>query len=100
MVRPLQRHELERRWLFTVTERGVRTPEEGTMERIIERLRDAAVIAAVAVTVALMTGCEKGPVQKAGERVDRALDQEPVIGKGPVERAGKKVDKAVDEVKR
>jgi hypothetical protein len=32
--------------------------------------------------------------------VDRALDQEPLIGKGPVEKAGKKVDKAVDELKR
>jgi hypothetical protein len=70
------------------------------MNGIIDRLRDAAVIAVVAATVALVAGCEKGPVQKAGERVDRALDQEPLIGKGPVEKAGKKVDRAIDDVKR
>src|SRR5258706_6532678 len=45
-------------------------------------------------------GLRKGPVQKTGERVDRALDQDRVIGKGPVEKAGKKIDKAVDDVKR
>jgi hypothetical protein len=39
-------------------------------------------------------------MQKAGERVDRALGQEPLVGKGPVEKAGKNVDKAVDDVKR
>jgi len=66
----------------------------------MERLRDAVVIVAVAAAVALVAGCEKGPVQKAGERVDRALDQDRVLGKGPVEKAGKKVDKAIDEVKR
>jgi hypothetical protein len=54
------------------------------------------VVAALATAV----GCEKGPVQKAGERVDRALGQEPVLGKGPVERAGKDVDQAVDDIKK
>jgi hypothetical protein len=39
-------------------------------------------------------------MQKAGERVDRATGQEPLIGKGPVEKAGKNVDKAVDDVKK
>jgi hypothetical protein len=63
-------------------------------------LRNGVVIVAVAAAVAMAAGCEKGPVQKAGERVDRALDQDRVLGKGPVEKAGKKIDKAVDEVKR
>jgi hypothetical protein len=49
------------------------------------------------VTVA---GCEKGPVQKAGEKVDEALDQDKLIGKGPAEKVGDKVDEAVDDVKR
>lgn len=66
----------------------------------MEKLRDAAVIAMVAAALALVAGCEKGPAQKAGERVDRALDQDRLFGKGPVEKAGKKIDKAVDEVKR
>jgi hypothetical protein len=65
----------------------------------MERLRAAVIVVAVAVGVALVAGCENGPAQKAGERVDRALDQDRVFGKGPVEKAGKKVDKAVDEVK-
>ncbi len=67
---------------------------------IMERLRNGVIIVAVAAAVALMAGCEKGPVQKTGERVDRALDQDRVLGKGPVEKAGKKIDKAVDDVKR
>jgi hypothetical protein len=66
----------------------------------MERLRNGVVVVAIAAAVALAAGCEKGPVQKAGERVDRALDQDRVLGKGPVEKAGKKVDKAIDEVKR
>ena len=66
----------------------------------MDELRGAVIAVAVAVSVMLIAGCERGPVQKAGERVDRVLDQDRVFGKGPVEKAGKKVDKAVDEVKR
>ena len=66
----------------------------------MERLKDVGVIIAVAAAAALVAGCEKGPVQKAGERVDRAIDTDKVIGKGPVEKAGKKVDNAVEDVKR
>jgi hypothetical protein len=66
----------------------------------MERLRGVVVAVAVAVGVALLAGCEKGPVQKTGERLDRALGQEPVLGKGPVEKAGRDVDKAVDDVKK
>ena len=66
----------------------------------MDRLKDFGVIIAVAAAAALVAGCEKGPVQKAGERVDRAIDTDKVIGKGPVEKAGKKVDNAVEDVKR
>jgi hypothetical protein len=66
----------------------------------MDGLRGAVIAVAVAVSVMLIAGCERGPAQKAGERVDRALDQDRVFGKGPVEKAGKKVDKAVDEVRR
>ena len=44
--------------------------------------------------------CEKGPAQKAGEKVDKVLDTDKAIGKGPVEKAGKEVDKATDSVKK
>jgi hypothetical protein len=67
----------------------------------MDRVREAVMIVAVAAGVALaVVGCEKGPIQKTGERVDRALDQDRVVGKGPVEKAGKEMDKAIDEVKR
>jgi len=49
------------------------------------------------VTGGMLAGCdEKGPAQKAGERVDKAIDK--LTGKGPVEKAGERVDKAVDEL--
>jgi hypothetical protein len=63
------------------------------------RSRSAVAIVALASMTALV-GCEKGPIQKAGERVDRALGQEPLIGKGPAERAGRDVDQAVDDIKK
>jgi hypothetical protein len=66
----------------------------------MNELRGAVIAVALAASVLLIAGCEKGPMQKAGERVDRATGQEPLIGKGPVESAGKKVDKTVDDIKR
>jgi len=66
----------------------------------MDSLRGVVIVMAVAVGVALFAGCEKGPAQKAGERVDRAIGEDRAFSKGPVEKAGKKVDKAVDEVKR
>ena len=66
----------------------------------MDALRGAVIAAALGTSVLLIAGCEKGPAQKAGERVDRAIGQEPLIGKGPVEKAGKNIDKAVDDVKR
>lgn len=40
---------------------------------------------------------EKGPVEKAGEGVDKAIDkvEDAVNPKGPVEKAGEKVDEAL-----
>ncbi len=51
-------------------------------------------LAFLAVGVAgLLAGCEdKGPMQKAGEKVDNAVDQ-----RGPAEKLGDKVDKATGE---
>ena len=66
----------------------------------MEKLRGVVIAVAVAVGVALVAGCEKGPMQKTGERVDRALGQEGVVGKGPMERAGKNVDKTADDLKK
>jgi hypothetical protein len=43
-------------------------------------------------------GCEKGPGQKAGEKLDQAVGK--LTGQGPVEKAGERIDKAVDELKK
>jgi hypothetical protein len=66
----------------------------------METLRRTTIVAAALAALTLAAGCQKGPMQETGERVDRALGQDPVIGKGPVERAGKDVDKAVDNLKK
>ena len=39
--------------------------------------------------------CDKGPMQRAGAKLDRATDQDKLIGKGPIEKAGKSVDEAL-----
>ena len=39
--------------------------------------------------------CDKGPVQRAGANLDRAADQDKLIGKGPLEKAGKSIDEAL-----
>jgi hypothetical protein len=44
--------------------------------------------------------CDKGPMQQTGERIDRATDQDKVIGKGPAEKAGKNIDETVKELKK
>jgi hypothetical protein len=59
-------------------------------------------VLAVTASAFLMTvgsvACDKGPTQKAGEKIDRATDQDKVIGKGPLEKAEKNLDEAVREV--
>jgi hypothetical protein len=59
----------------------------------------SAVVTALVAGMAL-TGCEKGPLQKAGEKVDEVTGQDRLIGKGPAEKAGRKVDNTVDDVKK
>lgn len=56
----------------------------------------AGVIAASLLAAFGLLGCEKGPAQKVGERIDKITDQDKVIGKGPAEKAGKDVDKKLD----
>jgi hypothetical protein len=43
--------------------------------------------------------CEKGPMQRTGEKLDRATDQDKLIGKGPIEQFGKNIDSAVKDLK-
>lgn len=59
--------------------------------------RLAPLALALAGLVGLASGCEeKGPVQKAGESVDKGIDKakDAVTGAGPGEKAGRAVDRA------
>lgn len=49
--------------------------------------------------IAALASCEKkGPAEKAGEKMDKAIEdvKDAVDPKGPAEKAGEKVDKALD----
>jgi hypothetical protein len=61
-------------------------------------MKTLTMLAAAALVVGLLSGCEQGPMEKAGEKVDKAMDS--LSGKGPVEKAGERVDKAVDQLKK
>jgi hypothetical protein len=59
-----------------------------------------SVAMAMLIAGAGLTGCEKGPMQKAGEKVDEVTGQDKAIGKGPAEKAGRKIDNTVDDIKK
>jgi len=59
-----------------------------------------AVTAAGFVAAVALAACDKGPMQKAGEKIDRATGQDKVIGKGPLEKAGHNADDAVKDLKK
>jgi hypothetical protein len=56
----------------------------------------ATVVLAGMLGSAALAGCEKGPAQKTGERIDNAIDK--ITGKGPAEKAGERLDKAAKEL--
>jgi len=61
------------------------------------------VLAVMALGLLVIVGsaaCDKGPMQRTGEKIDRATDQDKVIGKGPIEKAGKSIDEAVTDLKK
>jgi hypothetical protein len=63
-------------------------------------LRTHAIVLALAFAASLgVVACDKGPAQKAGEKVDKALDTDKPIGAGPVEKAGKEIDNAAEKTK-
>jgi hypothetical protein len=68
-----------------------------------KRLLSAALAFGLAASGAVLTsGCrEKGPGERAGEKVDRALDkvEDTFDPKGPAEKAGRKLDRAIDDAK-
>lgn len=58
----------------------------------------AAVVVLGLLGSGVLAGCEKGPAEKVGEKLDKALDK--LSGKGPIEKAGERIDNAVDELKK
>jgi hypothetical protein len=59
-----------------------------------------SVAMAMLIAGAGLAGCEKGPLQKAGEKVDEVTGQDKLIGKGPAEKTGRKIDNTVDDIKK
>jgi len=62
----------------------------------------SAVLATVVVAggATFTTGCrEKGPAERAGEKVDRTMDkiEDKLDPKGPAEKAGRKIDRAIND---
>ena len=55
----------------------------------------------VAGTLGMAACRDKGPAERAGEKMDRAVEKldDAVNPKGPAEKAGRAVDKAVDDLK-
>jgi hypothetical protein len=60
--------------------------------------RICSVLGITLLVGAVVAGCDQGPAQKTGSKIDRALDR--LSGKGPVEKAGERIDKAVEELKK
>lgn len=50
------------------------------------------------LSLALLTGCEDGPAERAGKKLDHAWDK--LTGKGPAEKAGERIDEAIDALKK
>jgi hypothetical protein len=64
----------------------------------MRRIEMGSLIGIALLMGTVLTGCDQGPAQKAGSKIDRALDR--LSGKGPVEKAGERIDKAVEELKK
>jgi hypothetical protein len=82
----------------TVLARRVRI-SSGREDDLMRELVVGAVVA-VLVAGAGLAGCEKGPMQKAGEKVDEVTGEDRLIGRGPAEKTGRKIDNTVDDVKK
>ena len=62
--------------------------EEAMKRQVLTMMAFGLLVAVGAIS------CEKGPMQRTGERIDRATDQDKLFSKGPIEKAGKSIDEA------
>jgi hypothetical protein len=56
----------------------------------------AGAITPLLLAATLLAGCEDGPAEKAGEKIDKAIDK--LSGKGPAEKLGERIDEAGKEL--
>jgi hypothetical protein len=68
--------------------------------RIRNGLSALLIVGMLGTSIIATIGCEKpkGPVEKAGEKVDKAVDKvsDAIDPKGPAEKAGRAIDRATD----
>lgn len=68
------------------------------MKRTLEHMAVAILAAGTLAFAAL--GCERqGQMEKAGEKIDEAVDEITHPNEGPLEEAGRKVDETVEDLK-
>jgi hypothetical protein len=63
-------------------------------------MKKLLILTVCSMSVIAFVSCKKkGPVEKAGEKMDDAIEsmQDAVNPKGPIEKAGEKVDEALGE---
>jgi PBP1b-binding outer membrane lipoprotein LpoB len=61
-----------------------------------------SILTAILAFSLFLAGCqEEGPVEKAGEKIDEAVEnvEEKINPQGPAEEAGEKIDEAVEKTK-
>jgi hypothetical protein len=58
----------------------------------------AGALAPMLLAATLLAGCEDGPAERAGEKIDKAVDK--LSGKGPAEKLGERIDEAGKELKK
>jgi hypothetical protein len=56
----------------------------------------AGVLGAAFLAAAVLVGCEEGPAERAGSKIDKAMDK--LTGKGPAEKVGERIDQAAKEL--
>ena len=63
-------------------------------------IRRLALALAIATLALGSTACpEKGPAEKAGEKIDETVDKLTHPNEGPMERAGRKLDEEYEKAK-
>jgi predicted small lipoprotein YifL len=65
------------------------------MRRVVTSLMVGMLIAGLS-----LAGCQKGPMQKAGEKVDEVTGKDKLLGSGPAEKTGRKIDNNVEDIKK